>query len=117
VRVTSTRRAAATRRSPRPITRDLDEQTHLGEVYMQGLMRAQLRLAAQVLLLGVLGLGGLPVLFLVVPSTRTMMVGPVPFPWLVLAVLVYPAALLASRYYVRQAERIERQFSDEVARR
>ena len=117
VRVTSSRRGAATRRDLRPLTRDLDEQTDLGEVYMAGLMSAQLRLALRVLVFGALGLGGLPLLFLLVPDTRTLEVVGVPFPWLVLGVLVYPVALLVARYYVRQSERIEREFSQVVGRR
>ena len=117
VRVTSSRRGAATRRDLRPLTRDLDEQTDLGEVYMAGLMSAQLRLALRVLAFGAVGLGGLPLLFLLVPDTRTLEIGDVPFPWLVLGILVYPVALLVARYYVRQSERIEREFSQVVGRR
>ena len=45
VRVTSTRATRPTRRDLRPLTHDIDEQTTLGEVYMAGLMSAQLRLA------------------------------------------------------------------------
>ena len=41
VRVTSSRRGAAPMHA-RPVTRDLDEQTGLGDVYIGGLMRAQL---------------------------------------------------------------------------
>ncbi|HET8981662.1 MAG TPA: hypothetical protein VFN47_03180 [Pedococcus sp.] len=117
VRVTSSRRDAATRRDFRPLTREIDEQTDLGEVYMAGLMSAQLRLALRVLAFGAVGLGGLPLLFLLVPDTRTLEIGSLPFPWLVLGVLVYPVALLVARYYVRQSERIEREFSQVVARR
>jgi hypothetical protein len=117
VRVTSTRRDATQRRDPRPITREIDEQSNLGEVYMAGLMAAQLRLAGKVLAFGAVGLGGLPLLFLLVPTTRTLAVGPVPVAWLVLAVVVYPVAIVVARYYVRQSERIEAEFSDVVGRR
>jgi len=117
VRVTSTRRNAATRDVLRPLTRDLDEQSNLGEVYMSGLMSAQLRLSLLVLGFGAVGLGGLPLLFLLVPATRSLELGRVPLPWLVLAVVVYPVALVVARYYVRQSERIEREFSDAVGRR
>ena len=116
VRVTSTRRQAATRDDLRTLTRELDEQSELGEVYMKGLMGAQLRLAALVLGFGAVGLGGLPLLFLLVPATRGLEVGRVPLPWLVLAVVVYPVALVVARWYVRQSERIEREFSDLVGR-
>ena len=69
IRVTSSRRAA---RAParRPLEAELDEQTELGEVYLRGLMRAQLRLAATIILFGVAGLGGLPLLFSLVPAAR-----------------------------------------------
>ena len=117
VRVTSTRRDAATRRDLRPLTRDIDEQSTLGEVYMAGLMSAQLRLALRVLAFGAVGLGGLPLLFLFVPATRTMEIGRFPLPWIVLAVVVYPVAIIVARVYVRASERIEAKFSDVVGRR
>ncbi|MFC7487248.1 DUF485 domain-containing protein [Knoellia sp. CPCC 206453] len=94
---------------------DLDEQTELGDVYIDGLRRAQLRLALTVLALMVAAIGGFPLLLTLVPSTRTMTLAGVPFPWLVLGVLVYPATWLLARAYVRQAERIETEFADIVA--
>ncbi len=115
VRVTSSRRGAPVR-AARPVALELDEQTVLGDVYLEGLMRAQLRLALGTLALGAVGLGGLPVLFLLVPATRTLAVAGVPLPWLVLGVLVYPAALAVARSYVRASERIEAQFTDVVGR-
>ncbi|WP_270887186.1 hypothetical protein [Pedococcus sp. 5OH_020] len=117
VRVTSTRREATTRSVAQPLTRDIDEQSNLGEVYMAGLMQAQLRLALMVLAFGAAGLGGLPLLFVMVPATRTLEFRAVPLPWLVLAFVVYPVAVVVARYYVRQSERIEAEFSDVVGRR
>jgi hypothetical protein len=116
VRVTSTRRDAPTRHDVRPLTRDLDEQSTLGEVYLSGLMGAQLRLALQVLAFGAVGLGGLPLLFVLVPATRSLTIAGVPLAWLVLAVVVYPVALVVSRFYVRASERIEAEFSRTVER-
>ncbi len=115
VRVTSSRRGAAAARS-RPISSDLDEQTELGDVYLRGLMRAQLRLSLLVLGTGVLVIGGLPLLMVVVPATRTLQVLGVPFPWLALGVAVYPVTVLLARWYVRGAERIEAEFSEIVDR-
>ncbi|WP_406829396.1 hypothetical protein ABEG17_10360 [Pedococcus sp. KACC 23699] len=117
VRVTSTRRDATTRRDQRPLTREIDEQSNLGEVFVAGLMSAQLRLAAMVLGFGALGLGGLPLLFLLIPATRSLEIGPIPLPWLILGIVVYPVALVVARYYVRQSERIEAEFSAVIARR
>ena len=63
VRVTSSRREA-TRHTARPAADEVAEHTDLGEVYVRGLMRAQLRLAASVLLVGAIVLGALPLVFL-----------------------------------------------------
>ena len=113
VRVTSSRRGAAPMHA-RPVSRDLDEQTELGDVYLDGLMRAQLRLSVAVVALTVAGLAALPVTLSLVPATRTITVVGVPFPWLVLGVAVYPAAWFLARWYTRQAERIEHDFADVV---
>ncbi len=98
----------------RPISRDLDEQTELGDVYLAGLMRAQLRLSVAVLALTVVGLAALPITLILVPATRTLTVVGVPFAWLVLGIAVYPAAWFMARWYTRQAERIEQDFAEVV---
>jgi len=98
----------------RPVSRDLDEQTELGDVYLAGLMRAQLRLSVAVLALTVVGLAALPITLILVPATRTLTVVGVPFAWLVLGIAVYPAAWFMARWYTRQAERIEQDFAEVV---
>lgn len=112
VRVTSPRRAAQRRRARRSPTQDLAEQTGLGEVYLSALLRAQLRLSVAILL----GMGsvilGLPALFILVPQAREIDVGPIPLPWLTIGVLIYPLIIVAARIYVRQSERIEREFAE-----
>ena len=114
VRVTSPRRDARRRTEQRPGSIELAEQTGLGEVYLTALLRAQLGLAAAVLL-AVGGLiGGLPALFLLAPQAAAATLGPLPVPWLVVGVAVYPVTYLAARVHVRQAERIERDFTDLV---
>jgi hypothetical protein len=115
VRVTSSRRGAASPRREQ-LASDLSEQTGLGEVYLRRLMAAQLRLSITVLAIGALGLGGLPLLFLFVPTTRDLTVFGIGFPWLALGVAVYPSAVLAARYYVRHAERIEAEFREVMGR-
>ena len=107
----------APRRGPvRPVTTDIDEQTRLGELYMGALVRALWRLSLSVLSLATVVIGGLPLLFLFVPPTLTPHVGPIPLPWLVLGVLLYPLIYLSGSYYVRQSEQIEREFIQLVAR-
>ncbi len=112
-RVTRSRRGPAAA-DARPIARELDEQTQLGGVYLHGLMRAQLRLSLLVIGAGFISIGGLPMLMVLVPSTRTLAVAGIPFPWLVLGVAVYPVTALLARWYVRGAERIEAEFADVV---
>jgi hypothetical protein len=101
----------------RPVSADIDEQTRLGELYMSALVRAQWRLSLSVLASATVMIGGLPLLFLLVPATLSLHIGPIPLPWLILGVFVYPAVWLAGRYYVRQSEQIEREFTELVARR
>jgi hypothetical protein len=99
-----------------PVTRDLDEQTELGAVYVRSLMRAQLRLALLTSLIMVVALGGLPAVFTVVPGlSRSRLLG-VPLPWLVLALCVQPVWIVTAAWHVRQAERTERDFTDVVER-
>ena len=115
VRVTSPRRDARRRGARRPATLELQEQTGLGEVYLSALLRAQLRLSAAILLGAAVVVLGLPALFALLPSTRALQIGPIPLPWLVIGVLIYPVVFVAARIYVHQAERIEREFSDLMA--
>ncbi|WP_426563906.1 hypothetical protein ACPPVT_21425 [Angustibacter sp. McL0619] len=117
VRVTSPLMGAARREPYRPATREIDEQTDLGEVYMRSLLRSQLRLALSVLAALSVLLGGLPLLFAVAPSVADAHLFGLPLPWLLLGVLVYPMLWLAARFYVRQAERNEAEFADVLERR
>lgn len=113
VRVTSSRRGASTHRS-RTVASALVEQTDVGELYLRGLLREQLRLALGVIAVVAATLLGLPLLFASVPLTRELELGPLPFPWVVLGVLLYPAMMAAAAWYSRQAERTERRFADIV---
>ncbi|MGW5260479.1 hypothetical protein ACWEQG_05880 [Microbispora sp. NPDC004025] len=116
VTVTSPRTAAA-RRPRHPLTREIDEQTRLGEVYMGSLVRTQFRLALFVCTVLACVVGGLPLLFLLAPELRAVQLLGLPLPWVVLAGLVYPALVAGAWLYVRQAERNERDFADLVERR
>ena len=111
VAITSPRTAAA-RRPRYPATREIDEQTHLGEIYMRSLLRTQFRLALFVCTVLGCVVGGLPLLFLLLPDLRAVHLLGVPLPWAVLAGLIYPAFVIGAWLYVRQAERNERHFAD-----
>ncbi len=116
VRVTSPRMGAARRAASRPAVDEIDAQTGLGEVYMRSLLRSQLRLALSVLAATAVLLGGLPLLFALVPSVAGSQVLGLPLPWLLLGVLAYPMLWGAARYYVRHAERNEAEFADVLRR-
>lgn len=114
--VTSPRMRAARSAATSAVVQDIDEQTRLGDVYIRSLIRAQLRLAATAgAVFGTL-LGGLPLLFALVPSVRDVAVFGFPLPWLLLGVLVYPVLVAGGWFYVRHAERNEREFARLVGR-
>jgi hypothetical protein len=92
------------------MSQEIDAQSQLGEALLRSLMRAQLRLAAMVLVLLAIALGTLPALFELVPAVRRMHVLGIPLPWLVLGALVYPVLLGLGWFYVRYAERNEAGF-------
>ncbi len=114
VRVVSPRSNAAKAAAHRPVRREIDEQTIVGDVYMRSLVRLQLRLAIGVCLIFVVLLGGLPLLFALEPGLTSVRLLGLPVPWLLLGVVVYPALVVAAWFYIRQAERNESEFSEMV---
>jgi hypothetical protein len=114
--VTSPRTSAVRRPPGRSALRALDEQDVVGELLVASLVRAQLLLALRVLAVLAVLLGGLPLLFALVPASRDVQVLGLPLPWLVLGVLVYPAMLLGGLVHLRLAERHERDFAELVER-
>jgi hypothetical protein len=115
VRVTHPRTAGA-RSRPRTARSEIDAQTELGTLYVVSLMRTQLRLALAVLLVMAVLLGGLPVLFHLIPRLADVYVAGMPLPWVLLALAVYPFLFGLGWLYVRRAERNEAAFTDVVER-
>jgi hypothetical protein len=113
--ITSARRSASRPRR-QVVTQEIDEQTAVGDVYMRSLIRTQLRLAVTVLVVLAVTIGSVPLLFAVVPNSRTTHVFGLPLPWVLLGVLVYPALIALGWFYVHQAERNERDFTELVER-
>ena len=111
--VTGPRARTVRRPAGRP---SLDEQTGVGDRLVRSLGRAQLGLALRTAAVVAVALGGLPLLFALVPATRDEVVLGLALPWLCLAVLVYPALLLAGWVHVRLTERTERDFVELVER-
>ncbi len=115
VRVTSPRTDAMRQRRTTAAS-EIDAQTDLGEVYMTSLLRAQGRLAVQVLGVVVVVVGGLPLALRLESGLTTTMVLGMPLSWVVLAFGIYPVLWGLAWYYVRAAERNERDFVDVVER-
>ncbi|GAB2730503.1 hypothetical protein [Streptomyces bullii] len=86
----------------RPRT-EIDEQTTLGHTYVRSLMRTQLRAGLAVFAVLALLVGPLPLLFAVTPESRRLA-------WAVLGFGLYAPLVLLARWYVRRAERNERDF-------
>lgn len=116
VRVTSPRTAQARSRPRRTAQAEIDAQSDIGEIYMRSLLRAQLRLAAGVLLTLALTVGALPLAFRLAPRFFAHRLLGIPLSWLILAVGVYPLLVLLAWRYVRSAERNERAFEQVVER-
>ncbi|KPI08730.1 hypothetical protein OK074_3517 [Actinobacteria bacterium OK074] len=85
----------------RPRT-EIDEQTTLGHAYVRSLMRSQLRAALTVLAVLVLLVGPLPLAFATIGNGG--------LEWAVLGFCLYPPLVLLARWYVRRAERNEKDF-------
>ncbi|MFF1421734.1 hypothetical protein [Streptomyces sp. NPDC058280] len=95
-------------RRVRPLPRfraqaEIDEQTALGDAYVRSLMRSQLR--AGLTAFGGLALvvGTLPLAFATLRDATAV--------WVVLGFAAYPLLTLLAWWYVRRAERNERDFA------
>ncbi|OKJ94545.1 hypothetical protein AMK26_32490 [Streptomyces sp. CB03234] len=92
-----------------PARSEISEQTTLGHTYVRSLMRSQLRAALYALGTLALLIGSLPLLF-TLPAALGRGTAQ-PFVWAVLGVGTYPVVWLIARWYVRRAERNERDFT------
>ena len=116
VRVTSPRTTSGRRRPPPSAAHEIDAQSQVGEVYLRSLLRAQLRLAVAVVVLLAVLVGGLPLVFWLLPEVSQARFLGMPLAWGLLGFLVYPTLLAIGWWYVRAAERNERAFTDVVER-
>ncbi len=113
----SSPRTVATRWPKRAVTQEIDDETGVGDAFMRSLIRSQLRLGLSVIVVLATLVVGLPIMFTVAPGLTTAEVLGIPIPWLLLGFAVYPLLVALGWFYVRQAERNERDFSDLVDRR
>jgi hypothetical protein len=94
----------------------LQDDDLVADLFVRSLIRSQLGLSLRLAAAYAVVLGGLPLLFALVPQTRTQVVLGLPLPWLVLGVLVPPLLLGGALLYVRLAERTEQEFVELVER-
>lgn len=85
---------------------EIDEQTPLGAAYVRSLMRSQLRTAIAAFAVLAVPVAVLPLFF---GALRNAAVE-----WLVLGFCCYPLLVLVAWWYVRRAERNERDFAELV---
>ncbi|KQY62687.1 hypothetical protein [Nocardioides sp. Root140] len=111
VRVTGPPRRTTSRRTR---AHEIDDQTLLGAVMIQSLLRAQLRLAVLTLAPLFAFAVALPLTFHLFPRFSDLRVAGVPVAILLLGVLIYPVLVLLGWSYVRRAERHERDFAELV---
>lgn len=115
VTITSSR-TAATRQRRRAVAQEIDDETGVGDAFMRSLIRSQLRLA--LLVIGALAVVvcALPLLFAYAPAIRAADVVGIPLRWLVLGFLIYPVLIALGAFFIRHAERTEREFAELVER-
>ena len=107
---------ATTRRRYWTPREELAEGTPHGEVYLDLLIRAQLRLS--LLGLGAFGglIGSLPLLFLLFPGLQEIEPLGVPLPVLILVAPLFPLIVAIGLLYQRRADALDEAFRDVVSR-
>jgi hypothetical protein len=106
------------RPSPLPVLRaaEVAEQTDLGRELVRGLIRAQLAASLRVAGVALALFAPLPALFALVPALQDLSLLGVPIAWWILGLLAYPVLYVLARLHRRQAERIERDFTELLGR-
>lgn len=109
-RVAVTRPRAKAVRTPRDwlLTRELDEQTPIGELYVRALVRAQLRLGS--LVAGILAVPVLALPVVMLAGLDRWRVYGVPVAWSLLCVVLPVLLIVLAHWYTRRAERIDHAF-------
>ncbi len=96
------------------MAREMAEQSEVGQLFVESLIRSQLRLALVVAGGFLVILIGIPVLLAVFPDINGVTILTVPIPWLLLGLGIYPLVIGCAVLYVRSASRNERHFQDLV---
>jgi uncharacterized membrane protein len=96
--------------------REIEEQTPVGLVYLDALMRRQRRLSLVVAGALILLLLAQPLVAMFVPAYASIRVLDIPLPWLLLGFAAYPVMVLLGFLYVREAEATDDDFADLLRR-
>ncbi len=112
VRVTATGTSSGA--VPFSVSRELAEQSEVGELIIGSLIRSQLRLALVVGGGFLLILLGVPVLLAFLPVVADLSLWGVPAPWILLGVGVYPLVIGCGMLYILSAQRNENRYRDLV---
>ena len=108
VRVTATGTSSGA--APFSVSRELAEQSEVGELIIGSLIRSQLRLALVVGGGFLLILLGVPVLLAFLPVVADLSLWGVPAPWILLGVGVYPLVIGCGMLYILSAQRNENRY-------
>jgi hypothetical protein len=112
VRIAHPRTDAARRVRTRPPSREIDEQTAIGELYMASLIRSQRNLALGVCATVFALLMGIAAIAAVFPRWGDLRLFGISLPWVIVGFAVYPMLIGLAAYLVRQAARNEATFVD-----
>lgn len=99
-------------RVPSPAADDLFEEDEYGRTLLSSLIRAQLGVTVSVLLPAGVLLCLYPLLAVLLPDLARATVLGIPLALVLLGGGIYPPLVLLGVFYVRRAERVERQFTD-----
>ncbi|MFC0429351.1 hypothetical protein [Kutzneria buriramensis] len=95
---------------------ELEEQTSVDEHLVRSLVWAQFRTSFWMAVLLIVTIASLPMLFYLFPGFGDLMVFGIRLPWVLLGALPYPLLYGLGVWYVRRAERHERDFVSMVDR-
>lgn len=97
---------------PAKESREAAQESDVGQVFVQSLIRSQLRLAIVVAGGFLVILAAFPLILAAVPGLAETRVAGIPFSWLLLGTGIYPVMGLAAWLFVRSAQRNEARYRD-----
>lgn len=98
-----------------PVSRELAEQSGVGRLLVDSLIRSQLKLALVVGSGFLLLLCAIPLLLALYPALNSLLVLGIPLPWIALGLGIHPVIFSSAWLYSRAADRNEAAFRDLVS--